>query len=230
MNCRRLLLLLALAPLGAGAEPAATLKFRMSWGGMEIAEVTDTITLEEDGYEIVSDAQTVGLARLLSQGAMYRRSRGARDPGGALLPEVFEQRRGDDEREARIDYGRGVAAITRRGESHEAELSLPHVHDSLTLIYDFYARDAYVAEGASHLTSGRRLSEYEFVTDGTPAMLTVAAGEMLATRYERHGDAEEGQYEVWFADEHRRIPVYISLRRGNNHMEFELTDFSFSSP
>ena len=229
MKSRYFMLLLALLPLGAGAEPAATLTFRMSWGGMEIAEVTDTVMLAEDGYEIVSDAQTVGLAKLLG-GAMYRRSRGARGADGGLQPEIFEQRRGDDEREARIDYGRGVAAITRRGESHEAELSLPQVHDSLTLIYDFYARDAYVAKGASHLTSGRRLSEYEFVASAGPVMMTVAAGEMLATRYERHGDAEEGQYEVWFADEHRRIPVLISLRRGNNHMEFELTGFSFGSP
>lgn len=230
MTGRRLALALLLLPLGAAAEPPppATLSFTMLWNGIEIATVTDVVEFTADGYRIASAAEATGLAKLMGQGAISRRSEGRLGPAGELRPARYEMQRGDDDqRLATIDYAAAAAVVSRNGAAEEVELTLPQVHDSLSLLYDFYARGAYVPAGVGHLTDGRRMRDYEFVADPAPATVTVVAGEFMATRYENIGE-EDRNYEIWFADDHRRIPAQVVIERRGNRIEFLLAGFELS--
>ncbi|MBF2734679.1 MAG: DUF3108 domain-containing protein [Betaproteobacteria bacterium AqS2] len=231
MTARRLALALCLLPLGAAAAeppPPATLSFTMLWNGIEIAYVTDVIEFSAEGYRIASAAEAVGLAKLMGPGSVSQRSEGTLGAAGELRPARYEMRRGDDDhRLATIDYAAAAAVVSRNGAAEEVELTFDQVHDSLSLLYDFYARGAYVPAGAGHLTDGRRLRDYEFVADPQPATVTVAAGAFAATRYENIGE-EDRNYAIWFADAHRRIPVHVLIERKGNRIEFLLTDFELS--
>ena len=88
-----LTLLWALAVSTVAAAPIdATVTFQMKWGGIHIADVTDTLEFDDGSYKITSNAIPVGLAAIIA-GEFNRYSTGTYTDAGLLMTEHYEQER-----------------------------------------------------------------------------------------------------------------------------------------
>lgn len=224
-----LAMLTSLACAASAAEPSkAVVKFKMTWGGIPIAEVTDTLEFGQGRYKITSEAVAIGLAKALGQPPIDRLSEGTYGVDGFLLPERYEHLRDGKARISVIDRGAGLVNIDTEGEKKTETITLDTVHDNLTLAYNFYALGAATGSGMFHLTDGRRLTDIEFVSvgEGTETVET-EMGPIEAYRYERVTDNPGRQYLIWFAKEHRMVPAKYVSRRDSSEIAFILQSVEF---
>ena len=215
-----------------------TLHYTMTWGGIEIGEITDVLEFNEGKYEINSYAKSIGLAKLLNQKGVNRYSRGSYDEKGQLVSDYYQQERDGEIRKSEIDYATQNVVITNEeGNVLEEDIIHERVLDSLSVIYEFYTTNDLsfnITAPASEnkldnvfnffplqVTDGKKLTVYKFVPDEETSMVETGMGEMESLRFERITTPDK-KYQFWFSTEHNYIPARISLERGNSHIEFIL--------
>ena len=221
------LLLLSAAVAQAQESTKAIVKFRMAWGGIEIADVTDTIEFAGDRYAIKSEAVPIGLAKVIGQPPIDRYSEGTFN-GLGLLPERYEYLRDGKSRLSVIDRSQGKVMINTEGNEKTVELVQDKIHDNLTLAYNFYATGALPEKGMFLLTDGKRVSEVEFAeSDAGPEMIETGLGTIKARKIIRTNNKPGREYAIWVSEDYRMVPVMYLNKTQNSEITFILQSVEF---
>ena len=123
----------------AGAMPptgTTTLVYEFSRSGLALAEMTDTLRVHAGEYELVSNAQGVGILALLARGQSIRReSRGAIGDGGLLPRSFFEQRGSSYRLSAEFDWQSREVVLTNAQGERSREPLVASAQDRLSFPY-----------------------------------------------------------------------------------------------
>ena len=211
-----------------GAPVDATVRYRMTYGGLPVADVTDTLKFGEDSFIFDSSAKAAGLAKALNLDAVQRKSSGVLLADGSLLTEVYLYSRGDKNRRSDVDRAAGMISwIDDKGTRGEAQISHDHVMDFLSFQYLFYSTGVPVESGEVQMTDGRRVQIYAFAKQDDVEQVQVDYGTFETLRYERVDDSQR-QRTVWFAPQLRMIPVKVQIVGEGTVIEFTLQDVEFA--
>ena len=223
---------LAILLLAGGVSSAAMSKpadvrlvYKMTWNGLSIATVVDTLRFTSGGYVIDSRAESEGLAKAVNQPAVNRNSQGVYSELEGLKPERYERERDGELRISRIDREAGVVKLDNEGEMSEVEITHELVHDNLSLAYDSYVRAGAAEDLKFQLTDGRRLTDVAYKKDADEGVVSTGMGELRAQRLSRVTDTDRN-YVLWLATEHDLLPALIQLERGGSSIVFTLLEIS----
>lgn len=219
-----LVVLVTMAGAVAAAPGDVRVRYRMTWGGIEIAEVVDTLRFAGDGsYRIDSKAQPTGLAKTFNLPTVDRHSSGRVAADGSLLMESYVESRGDRLRKVTYDRVAGVVEwVNDKDQPGSAKPREAMVLDNLTYIYMPYATGQLVTEGSAMMADGRRLYEFEYARDAQPVTVAGKLGEFAAWRYVRVNYSDNRKRTAWYAPDLRNLPVRARLVNGVNVIEFFL--------
>lgn len=225
---RAFLLALLFPALAAASPEPAVVTYKMYWGGIPIADVTDTLEFAAGGYAISSESVATGLAAAIGYPPVNRYSTGTYTDAGELVPDRYEQTHDGASRISVIDRGSGKVLIDKEGEKSEGEITQDEVHDILTVMYSFYSEGEAGAGGTLNMTDGRRLIEVELVrVSDEPESVSTGVGEVMAHKYERVTDRDDREYFFWYSEGLRNMPVRVTLKRKNSFIEFVLQGADF---
>ena len=191
-------------PAVANTAPTTlTLNFHLFYSGIKIAEVTELLSLSDDGgYVIDSHATAEGLAKLL-HGDVTRQSMGWVDLTNGLQMTSYYAKRGRRQpQSARFDEAAGELHLKRGNEERVEQVAAP-VFDYLTALYCSYILGR-VADGKMTITNGWRLREYEY-TAGEEEIVETLVGNLRAIPMRRQ--SPRGERVIWLAKEKGFIPV-----------------------
>lgn len=205
---------LAATTLAAGA-PAVPLRVEMELvveaRGMTVGEGRDLFETDGRRYSVVTDARTVGLARLLKKVDEHRESRGlVLDKG--LRPLSFRQKRtGKPPNAADFDWEKGELVMTEGDEVEKASLA-PNTFDQASLPYAFVFGEPPVTGRISvRVTDGRKLQEYDLAFVGRERIAT-GLGQLETLRYRKiQPPGDSRGFEFWLGLDHHRLPVRIRI-------------------
>ncbi len=210
----------------SGAPGNAVVQYRMTFGGLPVGDVTDTVEFTDAAFAISSDAQATGLAKVLNLPAVQRKSTGRRLTDGSLLTEFFEQQRGDKLRSAEVDIEGGIIKWLNDGQPGEAQITHENVMDFLAFQYLFYSTGTTPQSGEVQMTDGRRSQIYAYEQRSDLEQLQVPYGTFDTVRYERTDNPQRKRV-VWFAPELMLLPVKVFIDNDGSIIEFVMVDVSF---
>jgi len=225
---RRILAALMLAAAAvatiARAQPPAgttTLVYEFSRSGLKLAEMTDTLKVSGNDYELTSNATGVGIVALLARGQSIRReSRGTIGATG-LAPRSFVEQRGDNYRlSAEFDWGaREVVMVNAQGErSREAVPAM--TQDRLSFPYLIaFARGTPPAQFKVAVVDGRHVTEYAFRLVGTESVAT-GLGDQKALHYSKILSGDDTPFDIWLGLDQQLLPIRVTYA-DNSGGQFE---------
>jgi hypothetical protein len=205
--------MLAIGGIACAAPPpgTTTLVYEFSRSGFALAEMTDILRVRAGEYELVSDAQGVGILALLARGQSIRReSRGAIGDSG-LLPRSFVEQRGSSYRlSAEFDWqSREVLLTNAQGERSREPLAAS-AQDRLSFPYQFaFAPGGPPAEFSVQIADGRHLSGYTFRLVGTETIAT-GLGAIQALHYTKVLSGGDTAFDLWLGIGQQLLPVRVS--------------------
>ncbi|MEO8137306.1 MAG: DUF3108 domain-containing protein [Betaproteobacteria bacterium] len=206
--------LLAVSGATSGSPPhgTTTLVYDLSRSGFALAEMTDTLHTDALSYQLVSNAQGVGLVALLARGQTLRReSRGAIGAEG-LVPRSFIEQRGANYRlSAEFDWpAREVVLTNAQGEVSREPLAAK-AQDRLSMAYQiaFLRNRPPPTEFSVQVADGRFLSDYTLRLVGTETIAT-GFGEVKALHYTKVLSGNDTAFDLWLGIEHQLLPVRVS--------------------
>ena len=205
--------MLPIAGMAVAAPPTGTttLVYEFSRSGLALAEMTDILRVNAGEYELVSNAQGVGILALLAHGQSIRReSRGAIGADG-LLPRSFVEQRGSNYRlSAEFDWqSREVVLTNAQGERSREPLAAS-AQDRLSFPYQLaFAPGAPPAGFSVQVADGRHLTAYAFRLVGTETIAT-GLGEVKALHYTKVLSDNDTAFDLWLGIELQLLPVRVS--------------------
>lgn len=204
---------LALAGMAFAAPPTGTttLVYEFSRSGLALAEMTDTLRVRAGEYELVSNAQGVGIVALLARGQSIRReSRGAIGNGGLLPRSFFEQRGSSYRLSAEFDWQSREVVLTNAQGERSREPLVASAQDRLSFPYQLaFAPGAPPAEFSVQVADGRHLTAYAFRLVGTETIAT-GLGEIKALHYTKVLSGDDTAFDLWLGIEQQLLPVRVS--------------------
>lgn len=205
--------LFSIAGMAAGGPPSGltTLIYEFSRGGMALAEMTDTLQVRSGEYELVSNAQGVGIVALLARGQSIRReSRGSIGVDG-LLPRSFTEQRGSSYRlSAEFDWPSHEVVLTNAQGEKSRETFATSAQDRLSLPYQLaFAPGAPPSEFSVQVADGRHLTTYAFRLVGTETVAT-GVGEVKALHYTKVLSGSDTAFDLWLGIAQQLLPVRVS--------------------
>lgn len=221
------IVLLVTAATAMASPRDVELKYRMSYAGLQIADVVDQLKFTEAGYEITSSATPTGLAAALNQPAVERISTGTLTANGALQMQRYHETRGDRVREINFDATAKMVtwSDSRRGDgSGSSNGGL--VVDSLSYIYQGYVLGNLELENIL-FADARKLRHITVAKTETIDKFKVEYGTFAVIRQDLDTTEPERKRIAWYAPQLDHIPVRIRLVNGNNVVEFELFDLQY---
>lgn len=204
---------LAIAGIALAVPPSGTttLVYEFSRGSLPLAEMTDTLRVRADEYELASTARGVGIVAVLALGQSIRReSRGTIGATG-LQPRSFSEQRGSSYRlSAEFDWqSRGVVLTNAQGERSREPLGA-NAQDRLSFPYHLaFAPGAPLDEFSVQIADGRHLSTYAFRLVGTETVAT-GLGEVKALHYTKILSGDDTAFDFWLGLEQQLLPVRVS--------------------
>ncbi len=200
---------------GAHAAPSVPLRVEMDLvveaKGMTVGEGRDVFETDGKRYSVVTDARTVGLARLLKKVDEHRESQGLVTDKG-LRPLAFRQQRtGKPPNSASFDWTKGELTMVEGDEVEKVPL-VPMTFDQTSLPYAFVFSDPPKAERIKvRVTDGRKLQEYDLAFVGRERLAT-ELGELDTLRYRKIQPPDDKRgFEFWLGLDHHRLPVRIRI-------------------
>jgi hypothetical protein len=203
----------SIAGAAAAAPPpgTTTLVYEFSRSGLALAEMTDTLRVREGEYELVSNAEGVGIVALLAGGQSIRReSRGAIVNNG-LLPHSFVEQRGSGYRlSAEFDWPAREVVLTNAQGERSREPLVASAQDRLSFPYQLaFLPGAPPAEFSVQVADGRHLTTYAFRLVGTENVAT-GLGEIKALHYTKVLSGNDTAFDFWLGIEQQLLPVRVS--------------------
>jgi hypothetical protein len=204
-----------LVPL-ASAAPAAVpkrieLTLEVVAKGLTVGEGRDVFEHDGRRYSVMTEARTVGIARLFKKLDEKRESRGAITADG-LRPSTFRQERnGQPPNSATFDWDKGTLLLDEGGDRETVPLA-PNTWDQTSLAYAFvFAEPPKASPFAVHVTDGRRVVDYDLALVGREKLETpMGSLDTLHFRKVLAGDDRRG-FEFWIAPAWHRLPVRIRI-------------------
>lgn len=200
---------------GALGAPTVPLRVEMDLAveakGMTVGEGRDVFETDGKRYSVVTEARTVGLARLLKKVDERRESQGLVTDKG-LRPVSFRQKRtGKPPNAADFDWAKGELTMTEGDEVEKVALA-PMTFDQTSLPYAFVFSDPPAAGRLNvRVTDGRKLQEYDLALVGRERIDT-ALGELDTLRYRKvQPPGDKRGFEFWLGLDHHRLPVRIRI-------------------
>jgi Protein of unknown function (DUF3108) len=187
-----------------------TLVYEFSRSGLALAEMTDTLRVNADEYELVSNAKGIGIVALLAGGQSLRReSRGAIGADG-LLPRSFVEQRGSSYRlSAEFDWQAHEVVLTNAQGERSREQLVASTQDRLSFPYQLaFAPGAPPAEFSVQVADGRHLTAYAFRLVGTET-ITTGLGEVKALHYTKVLSGNDTAFDLWLGIEQQLLPVRV---------------------
>lgn len=199
-----------------------TLHYSMTYNGIEIAEIRESLQFDSNGvYVIESYATPVGLASALNLSPQNRLSCGTVDDSGQLLVERFYYQRGNKKRASVVNREEGTVRLDNEGNiSDYAIEDQTIIVDNLNVGYLFYVQGSLDNSLQINITDGRRVKAYEYRQVAEVA-LTVPAGKLETVKYDRVGDKKTNS--VWFSPELNNLPVQLLL----GEVEMQLVNIEY---
>lgn len=203
---------MAVAGGTCAAPPAGTttLVYDFSRSGMALAEMTDTLHVRAGEYELVSNAQGVGILALLARGQSIRReSRGTIGDSGLLPRSFFEQRGTSYRLGAEFDWrAREVVLTNAQGETSREPL-VAIAQDRLSFPYQLAFKPGEPpAEFSLQVADGRHLTAYTFRLVGTETIAT-GLGEIRALHYNKVQSGDDTAFDLWLGLDQLLYPVRV---------------------
>ena len=205
-----LAMLAAGPPVDAAAVPARIeIKYRVSMGSMKIGEGLDVFEHDRNGYTVVSESKTAGLAAMLYQLNIRREAKGKVTPAG-LRPRTFvESRHGQVKRSATFDWEANQVELTDGDESKQTVPLPPNTWDATSFAWNFAFAPPGNKELNINLTDGRRVTSYRYAILGRETLNTVI-GDIQTLHVKKVQDPDDKRaFDVWLAVERSYLPVRI---------------------
>jgi hypothetical protein len=206
---------LLLATADAHAAPAVPLRVEMELvveaRGMTVGEGRDVFETDGKRYSVVTDARTVGLARLLKKVDEHRESQGVVTDKGLRPLSFRQQRTGKAPNSASFDWSKGELTMIEGDEVEKVPL-VPMTFDQTSLPYAFVFGEPPKAERISvRVTDGRKLQEYDLALVGRERIIT-ELGQLDTLRYRKIQPPDDKRgFEFWLGLDHHRLPVRIRI-------------------
>jgi len=232
MTCTRTAMMLlwcvtALPPTNA-AEPAALpasleLIYTLHYGGLTIGRVTKTLTREADGnYQHRSRSQALGAAKMFTSVEWFEEGRFEVAQGKVRPLSFLEYRVGADKshrHSARFDW----KAQQIDYENWPAVALPPGTQDQGSILYALMLNPpASRTPQTIHISSGKKLSVYQYVHTGSENLKTVL-GSVKTMVIERPPVDKNGEtFRIWLATERSNLPVRISTQKRGQETVLEL--------
>lgn len=179
--------------------------------GITVGEGRDVFETDGRRYRVVTDARTVGLARLLKKVDEHRESHGVVTDSG-LRPLGFRQQRtGKAPNAANFDWTRGELTMIE-GEEVEKVPLVAMTFDQTSLPYAFvFAEPPRTGRINVRVTDGRKLQEYDLAFVGRERIAT-GLGELDTLHYRKIQPPDDRRgFEFWLGLDHHRLPVRIRI-------------------
>lgn len=177
-----------------------TVYYDFSYNGIKVANVADTLTINDDGeYRINRTAAAVGLAKLL-HGDVINSSAG-RVAARGLQMSVYHQQRGSRPPQSAMFDGETLQLM--RGDESRTEQETAPLYDYLTIIYSHYVAGE-ILTGTIRQTDGWRIREYEYETSAEET-ITTPFGELTTVPVSYKSN--RGPRKFWLSPKMGFLPV-----------------------
>ncbi len=199
-----------------------TVRYNVKFAGFEIATILDTLQFGNDGtYSIHSICEAAGILDWFGIEPLIRTSRGSVDElSGHLLLEQFSFQHSD--RKASTIVQRREKYLESNIKGTTVRLSFAEaannfvIHDSLTMIYDFYAHGLPSDIVSSHLfVDGRRHRTYVWKRANGLERIEYGSKMLEAVRYDRIKNGHI-RSSVWYIPELHMLPGKAVVNTGLN--------------
>lgn len=207
---------------GPRNPPNAKLQFKMTYSGIPIADVVDSLTFSKSDYHIDSNAKPIGMAKILRQPEVLRSSKGFMDENMQLRLNDYLETRGERKRKINVNYEDGIIIWddSKHGGGQEV-LADRVVIDPLSMIYLPYITGQLEAVEAMY-NDGRQFKEFSTSLEKNAGSMTVPYGKFKVSKLVLETDEASRQRTVWYADELDNLPVKVRISNGTQQIEFEL--------
>ncbi len=204
--------------------------------GLHVASIVDHLQFGEDGTYRINSIGTPTAPWSWLVDPLLRSSQGVVDANtGRMLVEEYVTSIGDHLASSTVDRSSGTVVNDYKGYvqriSLEAAGEAPHIHDSLTMPYDFYVQGGNATRILSHmLIDGKRVRSYEWRRTDTQETVVYMGQSYSAGRYDRYKNGLI-RSSVWFVSDLYTLPVLASLQIGwNISIQVTLTGYHLESP
>lgn len=180
--------------------------------GIEIAEIDEVYTRDNDHYTLTSIARPLGLLAFFKPGKIYIHSNGLITNAGLKPVEFNYQREGDSGKNSDAQFSWEQRQLKLNHDGQHISISLPNgTQDRLSAMYQFMfisLRDQKNIDFA--MTNGSKLDQYHY---------TVASGETMTTRagkfdtlyLDSQAKAGETRTQLWLASTRFNLPCKLII-------------------
>ena len=219
------LLLFVMAPVtadesGNGAVdglPMFAATYELRRNNLRAAELSRSLSCEDNVCEFRSRGQTVGLADLVLRGRINEWTRFRLDENGGLVPQEYHYRqeaRGDNNEFRRLFFYPEEERVTSRGddtwEKSIAGETMDELLSQLRLLLAVRAGETEMT--FSVVDDDGEVDEYHFEVTGRETIDT-GEGSLETIRVERVGGSSKRRTRMWFAPDLEYVPVKVQHER-----------------
>lgn len=214
---------LALPVWAAPPNSPVTVSYNLMRSGITLAELTDTLSFDNQHFAIKSNGKGIGLLSLIPNAQIARSSEGDVEPFG-LRPTHYREERGNKDRSLGADFDWAARRLTLSDNKEHEQIELPPGSlDRLSFPYSF----AFLPKPPERLrlamTDGRHLSTYEFKLIGRET-ITTPLGTQPALRYTRLREGDDPEFDLWLGVDQHLLPLRIVFTdKDGGHFEQVVT-------
>jgi len=203
--------------------------YNLAKQGQQIGTIVETFKRSDGRYQLESVTTATGIYALFIKGKIRLTSSGE-VTGKGLRPTRFEHQRGaDPAKTVRADFDWEKMNLTLNFDGKTEHVALePGTQDRISLLYQFMFAPPAQEDISLFMTSGRKLSLYQYRLAGEEK-ITTPAGQFLTVHLIKQHAADEDGTEIWLAKKSHYLPVRIVIEeREGGRLEQNLTAVSFA--
>lgn len=180
--------------------------------GIEIAEIDEVYTRDNDHYTLTSIARPLGLLALFKPGKIYIHSNGLITQTGLKPIEFNYQREGDSGKNSDAQFAWEQRQLKLNHDRQRIVISLPDgTQDRLSAMYQFMFISLHDQKNVDFaMTNGSKLDQYRYaVTSGET--MTTRAGKFDTLYLDSQAKTGETRTQLWLASARFNLPCKLII-------------------